>query len=65
MNKKYVEQAQVVIKINCTIPKMGVQKEVFSSILQNVISNSLRHAKKRKQEELKINISIKKNNQNN
>lgn len=60
MNKKYMEQAQATIKINCTIPKMNVQKEVFSSILQNVISNSLRHAEK-KQEELKINISIRKN----
>jgi len=63
MNEKYVEQAQATIKINCTIPKMDVQKEVFSSILQNVISNSLRHAKK-KQEELKINISIKKKRNN-
>lgn len=63
INHTQVEQSNAVVSIKSfRNPKIKVQKEVFISILQNVISNALQHAKRKDQEELKINISIKKEN---
>lgn len=66
MNEQQVEQSNAVISIQSfRNPRINVQKEVFTSIIQNVIGNALQHAKKKDQKELQINISIKKENRTN
>ena len=60
INKEYVTKSKAIININCTVPKMNIQKEIFTSIIQNIMTNAWLHSKRKNTEELKIDINIQK-----